>query len=223
MLCKLPFEPGLVHTPQHLGWRTKYITLVLRLTVFDLCKLSNRGPPFLIVPRELWPLILWPNRDNVTTGTLSLPVSFPNEWETKSILFLWSKKPTFRVPTNRKQLTTTTRMLRLPINSCVPASNLRTERPVALLTQTGVLQRPPNLVLSRPYLQPLNSLPPIPLVATPYIPITKWPINRIPSTLNENIVIGIPPLTVTPPVTDSIKVAPFTVGWVVTTTKLSPR
>lgn len=159
----------------------------------------------------------------MTTGTPSLPVKFPNECETASILLRWSLKDTLSVPTSRRQLTTTTPILRLCIRCCVPAWSLNIDKEGALLIQSGVLSKLCSPQLNRRYLQLVNRLSPTPLSGTLYMPDTRWPISRMPSTLSENSVMGPWKPMVTPPVTESMNVAPFTVGWVVTTTRLDPR
>ncbi len=90
---------------QQVEWQSRLITLVLRLTVLDLCRLSTTGafpPPFV------WPLGLWPSRVNMRTGSPSLPVRSPRLLETLVTLCLWSPRVRpARECTSRRQLTLT--------------------------------------------------------------------------------------------------------------------
>lgn len=72
--------------------------LVLRLTELDLCKLESRGPP---LPCTLG---LWPSRERVMIGILSLPVKSPRVWENLDILRRWDLMVPFEA-TSRRQLT----------------------------------------------------------------------------------------------------------------------
>lgn len=67
-------------------WLSRTMTLVLRLTEFDLCRLDSRGCPLCRLACLLPP---WESRDRVTMGTLRLPVTTPTLWSTLEILAVW--------------------------------------------------------------------------------------------------------------------------------------
>lgn len=117
---------------QVLLWRSRTIMLVLRLTDFDLCRLSTTGP--WLACR----LGLWPNRSTVIIGILSLPVSSPKVWENLVILRRWDLICPFE-STNRRQLMTTSCRLRRRPRWWYPVWTLTTDTPGELLTNSGVL------------------------------------------------------------------------------------
>lgn len=106
------------------------MTLVLRLTDLDLCRLDSRGCPLL------WPLIRCDSRDRVTMGTPSLPVMVPRFRATLDILPMWSL-PVEVVCSSRRQLMTS----RLSFTACPSPWVWVVSRPTgsvgALLTQSG--------------------------------------------------------------------------------------
>lgn len=210
--------PLLRPTLQHLGWRTKVMTLVLRLTVFDLWRLESRGCPELLCT-----LAVWSSRDSVTTGMPSLPVTVPSACETKVILRLWPFPELRPLATSRRQLTTTTPTLRRTPRWWVPEWNLKIESVGALLTQSGVSFSGPAVDLRRCYRLGARWFDPMLPLSSFALVTTKCTTSRMVDTLSEKNVMFRLRLIVTPWVTESMNVAPFTEGCVVTTTRLESR
>lgn len=140
LVLPLPVRPLLLpRVPQQVVWQRNSMTLVLRLTELELCRLESRGW------RLEWfaaPLVVWDSRESVTIGMPSLPVTTPRPWATLSTLRMWSLAcPVSR--TSRRQLTTIS-LTPLPPGlrptAWTPVPTLGIETLEELLTQTGVPQ-----------------------------------------------------------------------------------
>lgn len=189
---------------------------MLRLTVLDLCRLVTIGCPLRCRLSE------WPSRESVTNGMLSLCVSVPRSCETLETLAVWPLRP-FGIRTSRRQLMTTSLRLRLCPRWCVCECSLSGDSVGALLTQTWSLPSTVTVSETCGYLLLVRLLAWRPRRPTWLSEETRWKVSREVDTLTENMVIVPLAPSVVHLLTPSVRVAPFTDGCVVRTTRLLGR